>query len=42
MASSQTKFSWREWLMTGPHESLFMLTRDQLIWFKLLVAEASK
>ena len=37
--SKKTKFSWAEWIVTGPQENLFTLTPDEASWFKLLAKE---
>lgn len=36
----KTKFTWREWGYTNADENLYLLDKEQLQWFKLLIKEA--
>lgn len=40
MKQRKTKFTWREWLYTNGDESLFDLSKDELIMFRLIIQEA--
>ena len=36
----KTKFTWREWHYTNANESLFDLSKDELVLFRLIIKEA--